>query len=68
MERLEVMDAIYKNGWEDGRLSSSRHGQLEYYMTMQYIHNYIPAGKRVLEVGAVLPLLRKDMKLLPWNW
>lgn len=52
MERKEIMDWIYGRMDEDARLSQSRHGQLEYRTTMHYIHRFVPAGAKVLEVGA----------------
>lgn len=52
MERIEMMDAIYHAINEDTRLTASRQGQLEYRTTMHYIHRLIPAGAKVLEVGA----------------
>lgn len=55
MERVELMNALYagRDGrTEDTRLARSRHGQLEYLTTMHYIHKLVPAGSKVLEVGA----------------
>lgn len=52
MEREEIMNCIYTQYDEDSRLTSSRHGQLEYRTTLHYIHKLIPAGSRILEVGA----------------
>ncbi len=52
MERAEILNHIYSNYDEDSRLSKSRHGQLEYLTTMRYIHQLVPAGSKVLEVGA----------------
>lgn len=50
--RTEMLTAIYTQGDEDTRLTRSRHGQMEYLTTMHYIHRLIPAGARVLEIGA----------------
>lgn len=54
MERAEIMNNLYskieKN--EDSRLTRSRHGQLEYLTTMNYIHKFVPPESKVMEVGA----------------
>ena len=50
--RKEIVSGYYGQYDEDGRLSRSRHGQLEYYITMDYIHRYAAEGSKVLEVGA----------------
>lgn len=52
MERADILNSIYSNCDEDARLSKTRHGQLEYLTTMRYIHQCVPAGSKVLEVGA----------------
>lgn len=52
MERGEILNSLYSNYDEDTRLLRSRHGQLEYLTTMHYIHRWVPAGAKVLEVGA----------------
>ena len=50
--RQEILDQFYGQQEEDSRLERSRHGQLEYFTTMTYIHRYAPKGARVLEIGA----------------
>ncbi len=50
--RTEIVSGFYDRADEDGRLKRSRHGQLEYAVTMDYIHRFAPSGSRVLEVGA----------------
>ena len=50
--REEILSEHYDQSDEDSRLLRSRHGQLEYFTTMQYIHRYAAAGSKVLEVGA----------------
>ena len=50
--RKEIVSGYYDQYDEDGRLSRTRHGQLEYYTTMTYIHRYAVKGSKVLEVGA----------------
>lgn len=54
MERAEMMNILYneKEKNEDSRLTRSRHGQLEYLTTMNYIHKFVPFGSKILEVGA----------------
>ncbi len=52
MERTDILNSIYSNYDEDTRLLRSRHGQLEYLTTMRYIHQLVPTGSKVLEVGA----------------
>ncbi len=50
--RMEIISGFYDQVDEDSRLQRSRHGQLEYAVTMHYIHRFIKPGARVLEVGA----------------
>ena len=50
--RMEIIRAFYDQADEGSRLQRSRHGQLEYAVTMHYIHRFAPPGSRVLEVGA----------------
>lgn len=50
--RKEIVSGFYDQYDEDGRLIRTRHGQLEYYITMTYIHRYATKGSRILEVGA----------------
>ncbi len=52
MDRTEMIDRFYGACAEDTRLSRSRHGQLEYLTTMNYIHQAIPKKASVIEVGA----------------
>ena len=54
MERTEIMNILYsgKEKNEDSRLTRSRHGQLEYLTTMNYIHKFVPFTSKILEVGA----------------
>lgn len=47
----EFLKQYYNNYDEDGRLTS-RHGNVEFITTMKYIHEYVPAGAKILEVGA----------------
>lgn len=51
-ERQRMISAFYSEGGEDTRLLRSRHGQLEYLTTMNYINRYATQGARVLEIGA----------------
>lgn len=50
--RIQIVSSFYDDIDEDSRLNKSRHGQLEYASTMEYIHRYALQGARVLEVGA----------------
>ena len=50
--RKEIVSGFYDQYDEDGRLERTRHGQLEYAITMSYIHRYADKHSRVLEVGA----------------
>lgn len=45
------LEEYYENYDEEGRLLC-QHGQVEYLTTMKYIHEFVPAGKKILEVGA----------------
>ena len=50
--RTEIVSGFYDQADEDSRLQRSRHGQLEYAVTMHYIHRFINPGAKVLETGA----------------
>ena len=50
--RKEIISSFYDQIDEDRRLQCTRHGQLEYFTTMHYIHRYIPPMSKILEVGA----------------
>ena len=50
--RTEIISGFYDRADEDSRLRRSRHGQLEYAVTMKYIHRFAAPGSSVLEVGA----------------
>ena len=50
--RKEIVSSFYNQIDEDGRLQRTRHGQLEYFITMSYIHRYENKGSKVLEIGA----------------
>lgn len=51
-KRIEIVRSFYDDIDEDSRLNRSRHGQLEYVTTMDYIHRYAKQGAKVLEIGA----------------
>lgn len=51
-KRVEMISSFYGKGDEDSRLNKSRHGQLEYAVTMNYIRRYAKKGAKILEVGA----------------
>ena len=50
--RAEIISSFYDKADEDSRLLRSRHGQLEYAVTMNYIHRFAVPGSSLLEVGA----------------
>ena len=50
--REKMLSDFYAESKEDTRLERTRHGQLEYFVTMEYIHRYAGKGTKVLEVGA----------------
>ena len=50
--RTDLLNSFYNAYDEDRRLEKSRHGQLEYAVTMHYIHRFLTPGAKVLEVGA----------------
>lgn len=50
--RKEIVDSFYRQYDEDKRTIKSRHGQLEYFTTMAYIHRYADKHSRILEIGA----------------
>ena len=50
--REEIISGFYNQVDEDSRLQNNRHGQLEYAVTMHYIHRFAAPGSKVLEVGA----------------
>ena len=52
MERTDLINEIYGKFNEDDRLTKSRQGQLEYRVTMHYIHRFLKTGDSVLEIGA----------------
>ena len=50
--RKEIVSSFYGQYDEDGRITRSRHGQLEFCTTMTYIHRYATRQSKILEVGA----------------
>ena len=50
--RKEIVSSFYDQYDEEGRTVRSRHGQLEYFTTMNYIHRYADGQSKILEVGA----------------
>ena len=51
MDRTQMISDFYNQADEDRRLCRSRQGQLEYRVTMHYIHRFLTEGARVLEIG-----------------
>ncbi|MBP5270695.1 MAG: class I SAM-dependent methyltransferase [Clostridia bacterium] len=47
-----MINEFYGQVNEDDRLLKSRQGQLEYRVTMHYIHKFLKDGSSVLEIGA----------------
>ena len=50
--RHEILSDFYSQIDEDARLQKSRHGQLEYLVTMNYIRRFAAKHSKVLEIGA----------------
>lgn len=50
--RIHILEGIYGQGWEEGRLTRTRSGQLEYLTTMSCIDRYAPYPSHILELGA----------------
>lgn len=51
-DRFDILNEFYNAKDEDARLCNSRHGQLEYITTMNFIHQYLKPGHKVIEIGA----------------
>ena len=51
-ERETMLSEFYGQSDEDRRLERNRQGQLEYFITMHYIHRFLKDGDKVLEIGA----------------
>jgi ubiquinone/menaquinone biosynthesis C-methylase UbiE len=47
-----MINKFYRQINEDDRLLKTRQGQLEYRITMNYIHRFLKNGDNVLEIGA----------------
>lgn len=52
MKRIEMLNDFYTKYIEDERLLNSRQGQLEYFVTMNYIHKFLNENDSILEIGA----------------
>ncbi len=50
--REEIISGFYGQYDEETRLERSRRGQLEYFVTMEYIHKFADQNSKILEVGA----------------
>ena len=50
--REEILRDFYTQYGEDERLTRTRHGQLEYAVTMRYIRRFAAPGAKLLELGA----------------
>ena len=51
-DRTEIIKDFYEKTDEDMRLEKIRQGQLEYFITMNYIHKFAQEGDQILEIGA----------------
>ena len=51
-ERINMLKFFYGEKDEDTRLNRSRHGQLEYITTMEYIRRHAKKDAKILEIGA----------------
>lgn len=51
METKEYLVSYYESHDEDSRLIS-KHGMVEYAVTMQYVEKYLKPGMRIIEIGA----------------
>lgn len=51
-DRVGMVKEFYEKINEDMRLEKSRQGQLEYFVTMHYIHKFAKKGDLILEIGA----------------
>jgi len=50
--RKNMLDSFYGQYDEDARLNVTRQGQLEYLVTMNYIHKYANDKSKIIEIGA----------------
>ena len=50
--RTEIVTGIYNQYDEAARLGKTRHGQLEYAVTMNYIGRYLSEQSSIIEIGA----------------
>ena len=50
--RAEIISGFYGQYDENERLRRTRHGQVEFAVTMHYIHRFAGKGAKVLELGA----------------
>ena len=51
MTRKEVVNGFYAQYDEAGRLESDKQGEVEYIVTMNYIHRYLKPGMKVAEIS-----------------
>ena len=59
--REKIVNEFYAQYVEDTRLDRSRRGQMEYFTTMHYIHQYLKPGMKVVEIGAGTGRLSLDL-------
>lgn len=53
--RKEIVSSFYDQIDEDGRLNSTRHGQLEYYITMTYMKQMKSTVRLIRQFGLQNP-------------
>ena len=59
--REKIVNEFYAQYVEDNRLDRTRRGQMEYFTTMHYIHQYLKPGMKVVEIGAGTGRLSLDL-------
>jgi len=47
-----IVEALYRGGYEDARLTHSKAASVEFLTTMRVLRGYVKAGTRVLDLGA----------------
>ncbi len=47
-----IVQAVYRGGREDERLTKNKAAQVEFYTTIKYIEKYLTPASRILDIGA----------------
>jgi len=58
---IEQIEKYYENYEEEGRLSVTKSGQVEFLTTMRYIEKYLVPNSKVLEIGAATGLYSRTI-------